>query len=154
MLQLRKAHGDRFVHHMHENVTDDPAKLFDIEADVLVPGARTGVIAPAIAETLNVRWIAPAANAPYTKSAVPILQARRIRYLPDFVLNAGGVIGFVCGADTAAGILAEVGRIVTELTTEACVDPAGPYVGACRMAERFLATWREPGGMPDGPPLA
>jgi glutamate dehydrogenase/leucine dehydrogenase len=154
MLQLRGAHGDSFVHEMHDNATTDPKKLFDVVADVIIPGARTGVITPDVAANLKTRWIAPAANAPYTKAGVDVLEQRRIRYLPDFVLNAGGVIGFICGADTAAGILSEVERIVTELMTEAAVDPAGPYAGACRMAERFLETWRPADGMPDGPPLA
>jgi glutamate dehydrogenase/leucine dehydrogenase len=153
MLTLRQAHGDSFVEHM-PNTKPDPTALFDIDADVIVPGARTGVITKEIAGRLRARWLAPAANVPYTKDGVEVLKQRGIRYLPDFVLNAGAVIGFVCGETTAAGVLKEAERTVAQLISEASVDPAGPYDGACRMAERFLATWREPEDMPDGPPLA
>jgi glutamate dehydrogenase (NAD(P)+) len=154
MLTLRSAHGDAFVHHMRAEVSKDPRALFATQADILVPGARTGVISREIAEKLNVRWLAPAANTPYTKEGIEVLKQRGIRYLPDFVLNAGAVVGFVCGESTAAGVLKEAERVVSGLMTEASVDPAGPYDGACRMAERFLATWRPPNGMPHGPPLA
>jgi glutamate dehydrogenase/leucine dehydrogenase len=154
MLTLRSVHGDAFVRHMHVGDKPDPAALFGIDADVLVPGARTGVITKDVAAHLNVRWLAPAANVPYTKEAVDVLKQRGIRYLPDFVLNAGAVVGFVCGETTAAGVLAQAESTVSRLISEASVDPAGTYEGACRMAERFLATWRPADGMPDGPPLA
>ena len=151
MLALRSAHGDAFVRHANGEATEDPRALFDVPADVLIPGARTGVITTEIAERLQARWIAPAANAPYTKAGVETLRQRGIRYLPDFVLNAGAVVGFVCGETTARGVLKEAERVVGALMSEASVDPAGPYEGACRMADRFLETWHEP---PDGPPLA
>ena len=153
LFQLRESHGDAFVRHARAETRDDPSSLFDVEADILVPGARTGVITGRVAERLRVRWIVPAANVPYAASAVHVLAKRGIRYLPDFVCNAGATIGFVCGADTAATILQEVDRTVASVMGEAAVDPAGPYAGACRIAERFLATWREPDAMPDGPPL-
>lgn len=151
MFQLRRAHGDAFVHNAGLESKPDPATLFDVEADVLVPGARTGVITPEVAERLKVRWIVPAANVPYTARAIDVLRRRGVRFLPDFVCNAGATIGFICGADTAAGVFREVERTVTELMSEASVDPAGHYAGGCRIAERFLSTWRE---LPEGPPLA
>jgi len=153
MLTLRQASGDAFVRDMKSH-RPEPKDLFEVPCDVVVPGARTGVITRAIAERLKARWLAPAANVPYTTDGVGVLKQRGIRYLPDFVLNAGAVVGFVCGETTAAGVLKEAERTVSQLISEAAVDPSGPYDGACRMAERFLATWREPDGMPDGPPLA
>jgi glutamate dehydrogenase/leucine dehydrogenase len=154
MLTLRSAHGDAFVTQLRTESRTDPRALFDIPADILVPGARTGVIDERIAGRLAVRWIAPAANAPYTKTGIDVLNARGIRFLPDFVLNAGAVVGFVCGEETAAGVLREAEQAVTNLIAEAAVDPSGPYAAACRIAQRFLATWRPPDGMPDSPPLA
>lgn len=154
MFQLRQAHGDAFVHHAGHQASQDPAALFDVEADILVPGARAGVITPEMAERLKVRWIVPAANVPYTARAIDVLKRRGVRFLADFVCNAGATIGFICGADTAAGVFQEVERTITALMSEASVDPAGPYAGACGIAERYLSTWRDPDGMPDGPPLA
>ena len=154
MLALRASHGDGFVLHANGKSNDDPRALFDVPADVLIPGARTGVITQQIAAKVQARWIAPAANAPYTADGVEVLEQRGIRYLPDFVLNAGAVVGFICGETTAAGVLNEAERVVSSLMSEASVDPAGAYAGACRIAERFLAMWREAAGMPSGPPLA
>lgn len=143
MFHLRSAHGDGFVHHAGGESRRDPRALFDVESDVLVPGARVGVVTAATAATLNTRWIVPAANVPYARDAIDVLKGRGVRFLADFVCNAGATIGFVCGADTASGVFDAVERTATELTSEACVDPAGPYAGACRIAERFLLTWRE-----------
>jgi glutamate dehydrogenase/leucine dehydrogenase len=153
MLTMRHAKGDAFVREMKSH-DPDPKRLFDVAADVLVPGARTGVVTEDIARRLNARWLAPAANVPYTKAGVAVLEQRGIRYLPDFVLNAGAVVGFVCGQTTAAGVLEEAERVVSDLIREASVDPAGAYHGACGIAERFLATWRPTESMPDGPALA
>jgi len=42
----------------------------NVEADVLVPGARIGVIDEKRAGLLRVRVVAPAANVPYTHAAL------------------------------------------------------------------------------------
>ena len=154
LLTLRRAHGDAFVHHAGCAFDPDPKALFSTEADILVPGARTGVISADVAQRLKARWIVPAANVPYTADALEVLRSRRVRYLADFVCNAGATIGFTSGASEPSTLFAHVEQTIARLQEQAGAHPSGPYEGACRIAEDYLRTWRGPDAMPDGPPLA
>jgi glutamate dehydrogenase/leucine dehydrogenase len=154
LLGMRRAYGDGFVHQAGAKFDVDPRSLFDVEADVLVPGARTGVITREVAERLRTRWIVPASNVPYTRDALEMLRNRRVRYLADFICNAGATIGFTSGAEGPGELFRHVEEKISRLQGQAGAHPSGPYEGACAMAETFLATWREPDGLPDGPPLA
>lgn len=154
MLSLRCAHGDGFVHHAGARFDADPKALFETDADILVPGARTGVITADVAERLRTRWIVPASNVPYTKGALEVLRRRRVRYLADFVCNAGATIGFTSGAEGPGELFRHIEKKISELQERAGAHPSGPYEGAVAMAEEFMRTWRGEDGMPDGPPLA
>lgn len=155
MLALRKTHGDGFLWHLGAEADSSPARLFDVDADVLVPGARPGVVTPEVAGRLRTKWVAPAANVPYAEGSIEVLRGRGIRALPDFVCNAGGVVGYIQPSDTRPGeLFREVERRIAALVDEISVDPRGPYVGGCELAERFLRTWRSPDGLPPAPPLA
>ena len=149
---MRAEHGDGFVGRLGRDVAP-PERLFDVEADVLVPGARPGVIDLARAESLSVRAVVPAANVPYAAGAPEVLQARGIRAQADFVANAGAVIGYRSSVgSTPTQVLADVERRVVALVDEAFIDPRGPFAGACAAAGRFFATWRDDPIPP--PPLA
>src|SRR5262245_24072242 len=65
-LEIRASHQDRVVERLGTEVRPASA-LFEVEADVLVPGARIGVIDQVRAESLAARLVAPAANVPYTR---------------------------------------------------------------------------------------
>ncbi len=81
-----------------------------------------------------------------------MLRRRGIVALPDFVCNAGAVIGYRSAADaTPDEVLAAVEAMVTGLIFEALHHPAGPLAGACERAGRFLRGWW---GEPPGPPYA
>ncbi|MEX0875491.1 MAG: Glu/Leu/Phe/Val dehydrogenase dimerization domain-containing protein [Actinomycetota bacterium] len=154
MLGLRREHGDAVVRHVGGDFSSSPASLWDAQADILVPGARTGVITPKVAERLRIPWIAPAANAPYVREALEVLRQRRIRYLPDFVCNAGATIGYTSRPGDSGELFRVVEDKISSLMGEASADPRGPFEGACAIAERYIETWRGPEGMPEGPPLA
>jgi glutamate dehydrogenase/leucine dehydrogenase len=151
LVALRSAHGDGCVRMAGYDFDVDPMKLFDVEADVLVPGARTGVITNDIAARLKTPWIAPAANVPYRADAIATLQQRRIRYLPDFVCNAGATIGYTSNTDSAADVFAVVEEKISSLMSMASSDPRGPFEGARAIAEEFISSWHD---VPSGPPLA
>src|SRR5215468_2811312 len=126
-----------------------PAALFDVEADVLVPGARTGVIDAERARRLAVSVIAPAANVPYVAGATEILGARGVLALPDFICNAGAVLGYVSTTvSTHREMLDLVSRRITDLIATAIADPRGAFAGGCALAEEFLGRWRPPSGLP------
>src|SRR3989475_5156968 len=154
LFELREKHGDRLIEHLGEKVMP-PGDLFGVEADVLVPGARIGVIDEARAAALKARVVAPGANVPYTARALEVLHERGIPALADFVCNSGATIGYVTdGLLRADEAVAAVEKRVRELTKESVRDPNGPHAGAARIAEAHLRTWLEPAQMPDGPALA
>ena len=154
LLHLRSRHGDRLIEHLGEEV-QPVAGLFMVEADVLVPGARIGVIDESRARSLKARVVAPGANVPYTAGALELLRERGIPALADFVCNSGATIGYVTdGLLRADEAVAAVEKRVRELTKESVKDPKGPLSGAARIAEAHLRTWLDPAQMPDGPALA
>ncbi|MGH3408243.1 MAG: hypothetical protein ACRDRJ_37945, partial [Streptosporangiaceae bacterium] len=129
-----------------------PPALFTTEADVLVPGTRPGAISRAVARALpaSVRVVAPAANVPYTRAGAEVLQQRGIAALPDFVCNAGAVIGYRSAPDdTPRQVLAAAGATIADLIGEALSHPGGPLAGACEQAAGFLRGWWGP--PPDAP---
>jgi glutamate dehydrogenase (NAD(P)+) len=154
LLALRREHGDACVTR-YGRPAWPPGQLFTVVADVVVPGTRPGVIDGRIAGLLpsSVQVVAPAANAPYTAPGAGVLHERGIMALPDFVCNAGAVIGYRAAADaTPAQILATVEATVTGIIREAMRHPDGPLAGACEQAESFLrGWWGEPPARPFTP---
>jgi glutamate dehydrogenase (NAD(P)+) len=154
LLELRRAHGDGCVLRYGRPVMP-PQRLFtEVNADVLVPGTRPGTIGVQTAGSLppGVRVVAPAANAPYTAAGAGVLRQRGIVALPDFVCNAGAVIGYRSAPDaTPEQILAAVEARVAGLIGKALGHPGGPLAGACEQAAGFLRSWW---GEPPSPPFA
>ena len=154
LLALRHAHGDACVL-QYGLPTGPPSRLFTaVDADVIIPGARPGVISRGVAESLPaaVQVVAPAANVPYTREGADTLHRRGIAALPDFVCNAGAVIGYRSAPDaTPEQVLADVRDKIQALIGEALSHPRGPLAGACERAAAFLHSWW---GDPPGPPFA
>jgi len=152
LLALRRVHGDDCVAQYGLAVAP-PAQLFAAEADVLVPGARPGVMSGPVAEALapSVLVVAPAANVPYTRHGADVLRRRGIAALPDFVCNAGAVIGYRSALDaTPDDVLATAASTITELIQDAMDHQDGPLTGACERAAGFLRSWW---GDPPDPPF-
>jgi glutamate dehydrogenase/leucine dehydrogenase len=154
LLELRAKHGDECIAHLGLEVRP-PAALFDVAADVIVPGARIGVIDEARARKLAARVVAPAANVPYTDAGLAVLRERGIPAHADFVCNAGAVFGYLCAGERGPEeVLASVVETLAEIVHEVSAHPDGPYAGACAKAETFLRTWRPEDGLPPSRPFA
>ena len=69
-----------------------PEAVIDIPCDIWIPAARPDVLDKTNADRLKARIVAQGANIPCTPEAEAILESRGILILPDFVVNAGGVI--------------------------------------------------------------
>lgn len=154
LLALRRVHGDACVSRYGRPVRPAAELFTEVSADVVVPGTRPGAIGARQAELLpaGVQVIAPAANAPYTAAGADGLRQRGIVALPDFVCNAGAVIGYRSAADASPGqVLAAVDEAVTRLIRKALAHPDGPLAGACEQAAGFLRSWW---GEPPPPPFA
>jgi glutamate dehydrogenase (NAD(P)+) len=144
LLALRHEHGDACVLR-YGRPAGPPGRLFTaVDADVIIPGARPGVISRAVAQALPpaVQVVAPAANVPYTREGADVLHRRGIAALPDFVCNAGAVIGYRSAPDATPGqVLANVAGTIETLIREALSHPRGPLAGACERAAAFLRSW-------------
>jgi glutamate dehydrogenase (NAD(P)+) len=151
LIALRERHGDRLVEH-----AGTPARpreeLFELECDVLVPGARPDTITLDVARGLRCAVVAPAANAPYHAGAIEVLRGRGIVAVPDFVANAGGVHLYVSvtdddAPDTALAVIE--GKIRDAVAqTLATADEHGitPLAAALRHGRAYFA---EATGAPD-----
>ena len=70
-----------------------PDDIYDVSCDVFAPCALGGVLDDATIPRLRCRIVAGAANNPLAEPRhAAALQARRILYAPDYVINAGGLI--------------------------------------------------------------
>ncbi len=67
-------------------------KLFELKADVLIPGARPDVINDSNKAKIRAGIIVEAANIPIQTRVEEELENKGILIVPDFVANAGGVI--------------------------------------------------------------
>ena len=67
--------------------------IFDVECDVFVPAAVGNVITMETAPRLRTKAVFEAANNPTTNEAERYLYRKGILTFPDFLVNAGGVIG-------------------------------------------------------------
>jgi glutamate dehydrogenase/leucine dehydrogenase len=90
LIELRNRHGDLVVDHVGVP-SRAREELFELQCDVLVPGARPDSITPEVARRARCAVIAPAANIPYAPGAIEVLHGRGIIGIPDFLANAGGV---------------------------------------------------------------
>lgn len=150
----RAAHGDQLVSALGRTCLPRDA-LFEVDAEVLVPGARVGVLDEKLAGLVQAQAIAPAANVPYTRAGLATLRERGIAAHADFVCNAAAVIGYMSRASASReDVLDRVEQTIGALVRACAADPGGPFAGASAVAERFLSSWRPGDAPPPEPPLA
>ncbi|MFK7955422.1 MAG: Glu/Leu/Phe/Val dehydrogenase [Lysobacterales bacterium] len=119
--------------------------ILSTSADVLAPCAMGGVINSETVNALNVAMVAGAAN---NQLATPAdgesLQQRGIAFLPDYVINAGGIIAVgleYLGGATQQQLEERVGQIpdrVERLMAKAREEGVAPGVVADRTAQSLI----------------
>lgn len=75
-------------------------EMVDIDCDIWIPAARPDVLRADNVARLRAKVVAQGANIPATPEAERALASRGVLVLPDFIVNAGGVI---CAAVEYAG---------------------------------------------------
>jgi glutamate dehydrogenase (NAD(P)+) len=70
----------------------DRDAVVDIDCEIWLPAARPDVLDERNAHRLKTRLVAQGANIPFTAGAEEYLHHRGVVCLPDFIVNAGGVI--------------------------------------------------------------
>jgi len=71
-------------------------KLFELDVDILIPGARPNVINQENWRKIKARYIIEAANIPIPVEIEKKLEDKGIFVLPDILANSGGVISSYC----------------------------------------------------------
>ena len=144
LFSLRERFGDALVAHGPAPVRPRE-ELFDLECDVLVPGARPDSITRDVAARLRCAVVAPGANVPYGPGAVEELYRRGIVAVPDFIANAGGIHLYTRVDEGASPpeALAQIEALIREAVarTLAAADGSGvtPLAAAFRAGREFLA---------------
>jgi leucine dehydrogenase len=125
-----------------------PEEALEAELDVLVPCALGGLLDYESVPRLRCRVVAGAANNQLAEDGVADLLARHeILWVPDFVVNAGGLINIaeeVGGYDaaTARRRVASIGDTLREIFAHAEREGITPLAAALDLAHRRLATAR------------
>jgi glutamate dehydrogenase (NAD(P)+) len=74
-----------------EELLENPAKFMEKECDVLIPAAVERSVNKDNAPHIKCKVVAEAANGPTTVWGEEILEKRGVVFIPDLLLNAGGV---------------------------------------------------------------
>lgn len=72
-------------------IIDDPAKILELECDILIPAALERQIGLRNVDRIKAKIVGEAANGPVTPAAHESLEKRGVVVIPDLLLNAGGV---------------------------------------------------------------
>lgn len=154
LVAARAEHGESFVYHLDLDV-HPPRELHELRVDVLVPGARIGVLDAATAGAVQASVVVPAANVPYTVDGLAVLAANGVTALPDFVCNGGAVLAHSAPPGlTAEEVQRRVDREISDRIEGARRAKMDPLRYATTLAETFLATWVPTEHLPDGPAVA
>ncbi|MDR5865328.1 Glu/Leu/Phe/Val family dehydrogenase [Halomonas koreensis] len=120
--------------------------IIDVDCDVWIPAARPDVIHEDNVDRLRAGIVAEGANIPITEAAERRLAERGVLVLPDFIVNAGGVI---CAAVEYRGgsqnealrrIEEKIRHNLDEVLRRARVDGVIPRTAAYDMARERVCT--------------
>jgi glutamate dehydrogenase (NAD(P)+) len=125
----------------------DKEGIFDIDSDILIPAAIGDVISDKTASKLikhNIKMVVEAANLPTLPKAGEYLHKNGVWVIPDFIANAGGVIGsFVeyqgrTEKDAFELIKYKIVKAVRNILTEAVVRGENPRTLATEMSKQVI----------------
>ncbi len=121
------------------------------EVDLLVVPGRLRAVTHGDADTIRARHVMAVGDQTVATKALHTLARRGITVWPDFVANLGPVVAAHRDDTDVDALLAAAHQRAAEVADGAAGDEDGPVVGACRLAEEHLRTWR--GELPFGRPL-
>ena len=93
LLALREKHGDNAILKYGKGQQIPLGKELELEVDVLVPGATGDVITEKNMKNVKAKMVVEGANFPTTEAAQRYFYEKGILLVPDFVANAGAVMG-------------------------------------------------------------
>ncbi len=93
LLDLKEKHGDKAVLRYGKARKMALGKELEVPVDVLIPGAKGDAITEKNMRNIKAKMIVEGANFPTTGKAQKYLHQKGILIVPDFVANAGAVMG-------------------------------------------------------------
>lgn len=134
-----------------EGAAKKPWLLWGADVDVILAGSKLGALNHQGAAMVKAKAVVPWATTPVTTKAFAVLQRAGVVVVPDFVSAAGGIVVPYLGASEDAAV-DDVAQRVTQILGESSKHPDGVLLGACVLAEQFMASWLDK--LPFGRPLA
>jgi glutamate dehydrogenase (NAD(P)+) len=122
-------------------------EIFEIDSDIFIPAAMSDVINDKTARNLlehGVKIVVEAANLPTLPKADEYLQSNGVWIIPDFLANAGGVIGsFVeyqgrTEKDAFELIRYKIARNIKNILTQAIVNQENPRKIATEISKQIV----------------
>ncbi|MEU4250744.1 Glu/Leu/Phe/Val dehydrogenase dimerization domain-containing protein [Amycolatopsis sp. NPDC026612] len=124
----------------------EPEKALTLTADVVIPAAVGGVLDPETVARLDTPLVVGPANNQLTDDTVAdALAARGIRWIPDYVASAGGILYTLSREaegldhDAALARVETIERTVGDLLQAAKTNGTTPFHEAAALATRRLA---------------
>jgi leucine dehydrogenase len=136
-------------------------EILRAECEIFAPCALGGILNDETIPRLRCRIVGGAANNQLLEEGRHdrALEERGILYVPDYVLNAGGIINVACellpGGYREAEALRRIDRIASHLREVFAIareEGITPRAAADRLAERRLSAKRQEGASASGPP--
>ncbi len=129
----------------------EPGKALTLTADVLIPAAVGGVLSPETVARLDTPLVVGPANNQLTAGTVADdLAARGVRWIPDYVASAGGILYTLSreaeGLDHEAALarVETIEQTVTDLLKAADANATTPLHEAAALAGRRLTSGAAP----------
>jgi glutamate dehydrogenase (NAD(P)+) len=125
----------------------DKDEIFEIDLDIFIPAAMGGVINNKTAPKLlgnGIKMVVEAANIPTTADACEYMHKNKIWLIPDFLANAGGVIGsfveYQGRTEKEAFDLIEykITKNIKEIFTEAIMKEQNPRKIATELSKQIV----------------
>ncbi|MFV2014746.1 MAG: hypothetical protein ACC656_04920, partial [Candidatus Heimdallarchaeota archaeon] len=141
LIELHQTYGDYLVDKFQEKM--EVLDLFEIPCDIMIPGARTGIITENIAQKIvnrsRPKVVVPVSNAPYTEKGLQILQKNGIICFPDFIASAGAVIAAMIEFADAGGENEAMNLVKKAITkeTEELVHETMQSTGSLKLIYNF-----------------
>jgi glutamate dehydrogenase (NAD(P)+) len=93
LLELRDQHGDQCVALYGKGQSIPAGKELELDVDILIPGATGDVITEKNMKNVKAKMVVEGANFPTSEAAQKYFHKSGILVVPDFVANAGAVMG-------------------------------------------------------------
>ncbi|MCL4325744.1 MAG: hypothetical protein M1481_02780 [Candidatus Thermoplasmatota archaeon] len=89
--RLKEQYNDSFIIHTNYQI-HPPSDLYAMKGKLIIPGTGVHMVNAENVKTIRAGVAIPVANVPFTYDAVKIYHLTGSTYIPDFVVNAGGLL--------------------------------------------------------------